>query len=503
MQGRGVFFWSGLFVALICRTGVDAINHRNNLRRSDGVSDVDQAQMNDRHLQKRKKNNKIKKKERKQNKNERTKQRAKNFERYNQGNDANTGIINIENIESEKEGDDFDRYHGRTFVNIDEISMAITTTIKSSLQPINAPSPIPTPHPTSPPSDSSHVTLMSVPSLHPSEELTSSPSNFPSKYMSGGPSKAPSATPSLYPSGNPSALPTATISASPSMLPSTSSHPTEHKVCGGLLPNERKVKIETKLLESFHNELHDHALNWIINVDARALCPDDDSLNQRYALSAIYFDTNGYDWKDGNVGSDAWLSSGTECGWFGITCNNMDYVNKIFLGENNLKGTIPKELASFVSLRELRLNDNYLSGPFPSLPGSLFDVKLYNNQLTGELPDTWPVKLIRLQISNNNFSGSINSIPTATRMRQLDLHGNNFSGTVSVHFGSLRELASFQIHQNNLTGIIPDDVCILRSSLLPQNRLSVLTADCASSNPIIQCESMYLFGDVDCCSECY
>jgi hypothetical protein len=98
-------------------------------------------------------------------------------------------------------------------------------------------------------------------------------------------------------------------------------------------------------------------MNWIINEDARYLCPNDPTLPRRYSLAVFYFSTRGNRWLQcsapedlsdpvsiqeandkctiepvTNSGSDAWLTPGSECGWGGVVCENGE-VSVLDLGE--------------------------------------------------------------------------------------------------------------------------------------------------------------------------
>jgi hypothetical protein len=99
-------------------------------------------------------------------------------------------------------------------------------------------------------------------------------------------------------------------------------------------------------------------MEWIINEDKAALCPEDKSLVQRYTLATLYFSTNGDRWltcnKPDNVsdaeavaqaneectiapvsgsGSDAWLTPGSECSWGGVICDSNLQAEQIDIGK--------------------------------------------------------------------------------------------------------------------------------------------------------------------------
>jgi hypothetical protein len=99
------------------------------------------------------------------------------------------------------------------------------------------------------------------------------------------------------------------------------------------------------------------AFNWIVDQDAKFLCPNDATLQQRYALAVFYYSTRGDGWLDCNAptdfavpgssmaanalcdlepfpnsGSDAWLTPGDECQWGGVVCDENGIVRVLDLG---------------------------------------------------------------------------------------------------------------------------------------------------------------------------
>jgi hypothetical protein len=83
---------------------------------------------------------------------------------------------------------------------------------------------------------------------------------------------------------------------------------------------------------------------------------------EREALIALYNSTDGPNWAN----NSGWLGEpGTECSWYGITCEN-DIITEINLNSNQLSGTIPHEIGNLTSLIGLYLFDNQLGGSIPS-----------------------------------------------------------------------------------------------------------------------------------------
>lgn len=93
---------------------------------------------------------------------------------------------------------------------------------------------------------------------------------------------------------------------------------------------------------------------------AHAAIPD----SERQALLDLYVSTGGPGWTN----STGWNGApGTECVWFGITCNG-GHVVGVTLTNNNLTGTLPP-LAGLPALADFWVNDNHLTGPIPALAG--------------------------------------------------------------------------------------------------------------------------------------
>jgi len=86
------------------------------------------------------------------------------------------------------------------------------------------------------------------------------------------------------------------------------------------------------------------ALLWLA-TDEQARSPE--SMRNRYLLSLLYTSWQGLGWEN----KAGWLSSDSECTWYGINCTNT-LVSEINLFENRLSGELVTELGLFQDLRK-------------------------------------------------------------------------------------------------------------------------------------------------------
>jgi hypothetical protein len=160
------------------------------------------------------------------------------------------------------------------------------------------------------------------------------------------PTPAPSVSPSLstVPSASPTAAPT--ISSAPSSAPTLDD-------CK-ITPGERVEQI-LALLDAVADPAlirdvttpQGMAAQWLIEIDFRRICPDEEKLLQRWVIAVVYFSTGGDDWfQCSATGSDAcgtenpfrfkrrFLSEFSECQWAGISCNADSCVTEIEFGKH-------------------------------------------------------------------------------------------------------------------------------------------------------------------------
>jgi hypothetical protein len=113
---------------------------------------------------------------------------------------------------------------------------------------------------------------------------------------------------------------------------------------------------------------------------AYATIPD----TERQALLDLYASTHGEAWTH----SDGWGGdTGTECSWYGVTCDGSQAHVTVSLGNNHLVGMLPP-LDGLPLLERFFAFNNTLGGPLPAL-GGLTHLIVFNvagNYLEGPIP---------------------------------------------------------------------------------------------------------------------
>ena len=178
------------------------------------------------------------------------------------------------------------------------------------------------------------------------------------------------------------------------------------------------------------------------------------------ALVALYNATDGPNWTN----NTNWMSDVPIGEWYGVETDEDGRVTELDLGDNNLAGFIPAEIANLSELRLLSLCCNDLSGEIPPELGNLSNLEmlwLWLNDLSGEIPpelgDLANLRWLDLEI--NDLSGEIPpELGNLSNLETLWLSWNDLSGEIPPELGGLTSLERLHLDRNELSGEIPPEL---------------------------------------------
>ncbi|CAB9496428.1 Fibronectin leucine rich transmembrane protein 2 [Seminavis robusta] len=180
-------------------------------------------------------------------------------------------------------------------------------------------------------------------------------------------------------------------------------------------------------------------------------------------------------------------------------------LRQLYVGRNELTGSLPTEIFSIASLETLLVDSNELTGTLPKigLATQLGEMYLSFTSMQGTLPEEFYTGLSELNTfwgNNCNFSGTISSLlGLLTSLEWLDLSNNNFDGTIPNEIEALPKLRRFLVNGNALTGTVPVSVCYSAAFVENYGGTSEFVADCLPNAetgvPTIECAA-------DCCTSC-
>lgn len=125
--------------------------------------------------------------------------------------------------------------------------------------------------------------------------------------------------------------------------------------------------------------------------------------------------------------------------------------------QNNYFTSLSVSLEASDPLQVLDVSNNSLSGDLNTiLPSALITARLHDNDFTGSinLAPSMP-NLLELRLSNNALSGSIAWPADAKSVRELHLDNNQFSGSMSTALSQLIGLVNLNLSYNQFEGTIP------------------------------------------------
>nr|ADD60668.1 putative somatic embryogenesis receptor kinase 1 [Oryza meyeriana var. granulata] len=119
-------------------------------------------------------------------------------------------------------------------------------------------------------------------------------------------------------------------------------------------------------------------------------------------------------------------NSGDPCSWAMITCSPDFLVTGLEAPSQHLSGLLAPTIGNLTNLETVLLQNNNITGPIPTEIGRLANLKtvyLSRNKFYGEIPNSVGLRYLRL--NNNILSG-----PFPSTSANLDLSYNNLSGPI-------------------------------------------------------------------------
>ncbi|KAK9675341.1 hypothetical protein RND81_11G001500 [Saponaria officinalis] len=161
------------------------------------------------------------------------------------------------------------------------------------------------------------------------------------------------------------------------------------------------------------------------------------------------------------------------CTWFHVTCDHLNRVTRLDLGNAKLSGKLVPELGKLQHLQYLELYSNNFEGKLPEELGglkSLLSLDLFHNHLTGPIPS---------------------SLSNLHNLKFLRLNGNKLTGRIPRQLTKLPNLKILNVSDNNLCGTIPTS-----------GSFSKFTQDSFMNNPKLQGPELIGFvqynSEIDC-----
>ena len=216
---------------------------------------------------------------------------------------------------------------------------------------------------------------------------------------------------------------------------------------------------------------------WLRGIPDRNVFTCGSTSLDRAALVAFYHALDGPNWNN----NANWLSELPLNEWIGVTATSEERVTALNLRDNNLNGSLPREIGQLTGLTALNLSFNNVTGPLPpdlGLLTELTELNLFNNALSGPIPSQLGrlARLEQLMLAANRLTGIIPAeLGQLGNLSSLNVYNNLLTGPVPTELGLLTALEELALGKNNLSGTVPGELGNLTGLTeldLSDNRLS-------------------------------
>ncbi|PWA35142.1 leucine-rich repeat protein [Artemisia annua] len=187
-----------------------------------------------------------------------------------------------------------------------------------------------------------------------------------------------------------------------------------------------------------------------------------------------------------------------------ISIGNLSHqLSFLYLGHNQLFGSLPSSIGSLVGLTTLSLANNIFKGRIPTTIGKLQKLQylsLSRNQFSGPIPGAiGNLSLLTiLYLENNKLEGHIpSSLGNCKELNELYLAHNRLTGKVPKQILQLPSLTIFlDLSYNNLSGSIPSEIKYLKMLSGLALSYSNLSGTITSIGECISLTKLYLSGNI-------
>lgn len=173
------------------------------------------------------------------------------------------------------------------------------------------------------------------------------------------------------------------------------------------------------------------------------------------------------------LSSSLFLLDASECDLVGTvpsSYSQLTILETLYLFNNKLTGSLPQRIfimGNLGGLKYVDLSQNQFSGTIPEFNTQFAyrEVRLNHNQFHGPLPVALfsNRQLQVVDLSHNQLTGTIGQqTVAATKLKELYLGHNKFTGRIPTQLGRLFDLTQLRLDQNQLVGRIPSQLGFLR-----------------------------------------